>query len=101
MVLGAAALGLGRGVASASDSTPSGGGLPSGGSTGGAKNEDTPRVPHNNVAAIYDLFGARGEPALKDIKGRLESEGYKVNLYQDTIEGSAPGHGNATLHCHP
>jgi hypothetical protein len=96
LVGGATAFGLIRGGGSSSTST---GGGPSGGGGGAAASGDTPRVPHNNVAAIYNLFGASTDDTktVDEIEARLKDEGYDVSRrYEDKTEG-AGGQGTATL----
>lgn len=55
-------------------------------------------TPHNNVAAIYDLFGLRPEDnaTFAAVTQDLTDERYQVKRYTDTTEG-AGGHGGATL----
>ncbi|MEY2454101.1 MAG: hypothetical protein QOD92_3675 [Acidimicrobiaceae bacterium] len=98
VVGGAAAFGLIRSGGSGSSSTSAGGG-PSGGGGGAAASEDTPRVPHNNIAAIYNLFGASADDTrtIDAIEARLKDEGYDVSRrYEDKTAG-AGGQGTATL----
>ena len=55
-------------------------------------------TPHNNVAAIYDLFGLQpaDNQTLDTVAGDLKDEGYKVERYTDSTEG-AGSHGTATV----
>jgi hypothetical protein len=94
VVIGGLAIGLLNG-GGGSNSTSASGGPPGGGSA----SEDTPRVPHNKVAAVYNTFGAdpRNTTVLKKITDPLASEGYQIESYVDTIEGAGPGQGTATL----
>ena len=97
LIGGAAALGLTRGGGSSSTSASGG---PSGGAGGGnAASEDTPHVPHNNKAAIYNVFGLDppNTKLINDLNDRLDREGYKTNLYVDSSEGGGGGQGGATL----
>jgi hypothetical protein len=65
---------------------------------GGATPTGPTVVPHNNVAATYNVFGAdQADSALISLLStQLKKEGYQVTSYADTTEG-AGGHGGATL----
>jgi hypothetical protein len=57
----------------------------------------TARVPHNNKAYIYNLFGAlKNDVNLDELRQDLTDEGYDVTMLVDTTEG-AGSQGGATF----
>jgi hypothetical protein len=80
---------------------PSGAGQSSGNTnatTSSGSGKAAARVPHNNVAVIYNEFGAAATDTatLDDLTSSLQSDGYTATRLQDSTEG-AGSRGSATL----